>query len=235
MTSSRPASASILVVEDEIKTAETVALYLRHGGHRVTVVRDGAEALRRAVDEPWDLLVLDRMLPGLAGGALLRRLREVSDVPVILLTAMAGELDRLDGFRAGADDYVVKPFSPRELAARVEALLRRAGTSGSTPRTVRVGPLVVDPTGHEARIGAARLDLSPTEFRLLRCLAEAPNRTFSRAELVDRILEGPAEERVIDSHVKNLRRKLQAAGADPRWIATVFGRGYKLARPRDPS
>lgn len=235
MTGADPHRGSILVVEDEIKTGDTVALYLRHGGHRVTVVRDGAEALRRALDEPWDLLVLDRMLPGLEGSEMLRRLREVSDVPVILLTAMSGELDRLDGFRAGADDYVVKPFSPRELVARVDALLRRAGVSGRSPTGIRVGPLVVDPSGHEARVGSTAVDLSPTEFRLLHCLAEAPNRTFSRAELVDRVLEGPAEERVIDSHVKNLRRKLHDAGADPRWIATVFGRGYKLARPRSPA
>lgn len=227
--------ASILVVEDEFKTADTVALYLRHGGHRVTVLRDGAEALRRAMDEPWDLLVVDRMLPGLEGTELLGRLREVSDVPVILLTAMSGELDRLDGFRAGADDYVVKPFSPRELVARVDALLRRTGVGARTPRGIRFGPLVVDPEAHTARIGEAALELSPTEFRLLLRLAEAPNRTFSRAELVDRVLEGPAEERVIDSHVKNLRRKLQGAGAEPGWIATVFGRGYKLARPRQRS
>lgn len=235
MTGSAPAPASILVVEDEIKTADTVALYLRHGGHRVTVVRDGAEALRRATDEPWDLLILDRMLPGLEGSELLRRLREASDLPVILLTAMSGELDRLEGFRAGADDYVVKPFSPRELVARVEALLRRVGVSGRTSRGIRVGPLSIDPESHDVRVGARALDLSPTEFRLLHCLAEAPNRTFSRSELVERALEGSAEERVVDSHVKNLRRKLEGIGADPGWIATVFGRGYKLRRPRDPS
>jgi DNA-binding response OmpR family regulator len=224
-------SASILVVEDDAKTADTVALYLRHGGHRVTVERDGAEGLRRARNEPFDLVVLDRMLPGLEGGEILLRLRRVSDVPVILLTAMAGERDRLDGFRAGADDYVVKPFSPRELVARVDATLRRTGVSGRVSHAVQVGSLLVDPDAHVARIGDAELDLSPTEFRLLLRLAEAPNRTFSRRELVDRVLEGPADERVVDSHVKNVRRKIGGVGADPRWIRTVFGRGYKLAVP----
>lgn len=228
------ARASILLVEDDAKTADTVALYLRHGGHRVSVERDGAEGLRRATTEPFDLVVLDRMLPGLDGGEVLDRLRRISDVPVILLTAMAGERDRLDGFRGGADDYVTKPFSPRELVARVDAMLRRTGISGRRRRVVQVGGLVLDPEAHVARVGSDLLDLSPTEFRLLRCLAEAHHRTFSRAELVDRALSGDPDARVVDSHVKNIRRKLAAIGAAPGWIQTVFGRGYRLSIPNSP-
>ena len=152
-------------------------------------------------------------------------------MPVILLTAMAGERDRLDGFRAGADDYVTKPFSPRELVARVDAMLRRTGISGRRGRVVHIGQLRLDPDAHWARVGSEALDLSPTEFRILRCLAEAHGRTFSRAELVDRVLSGDPDDRVVDSHVKNLRRKFSAAGADPGWIRTVFGRGYQLAIP----
>ena len=226
-----PPRASILLVEDDVKTADTVALYLRHGGHRVAVERDGVGGLERVTTEVFDLVVLDRMLPRLDGGEVLKRMRRVTDVPVILLTAMAGERDRLDGFRAGADDYVTKPFSPRELVARVDAMLRRTGVSGRRGRVVQVGQLRLDPEAHWARVGPELLDLSPTEFRLLRCLAEAHHRTFTRAELVDRALSGDPDDRVVDSHVKNLRRKLSAVGADPGWIRTVFGRGYQLAVP----
>jgi two-component system response regulator AdeR len=229
-----PDRASILLVEDDIKTAETVALYLRHGGHRVVVERDGEGGLERATTEPFDLVVLDRMLPRLDGGEVLKRMRRVTDVPVILLTAMAGERDRLDGFRAGADDYVTKPFSPRELVARVDAMLRRTGVAGRRGRVVQIGALRLDPDAHWARIGSELLDLSPTEFRLLRCLAEAHHRTFSRSELVDRALSGDPDDRVVDSHVKNLRRKLTSVGADPGWIRTVFGRGYQLSIPTTP-
>lgn len=229
-----PGPASVLVVEDDVKTADTVALYLRHAGHRVRVARTGTEGLERALSESYDLVVLDRMLPGLEGTEILRRIREASPVPAILLTALAGELDRLDGFSSGADDYVVKPFSPRELVARVEALLRRTGTAESPDRGHRVGPLYVDPGAHRATLGGRPLDLSPSELRILGCLASAAQRTYSRAELVDRALEGHPSDRVVDSHIKNLRRKLVDAGGEAGWIHTVFGQGYRLAiRPRD--
>ncbi len=235
-TTHGPAKAgAVLLVEDDPKTAETVALYLRHAGHRVTVARTGSEGLERALTEPYDLVVLDRMLPGLEGSEVLRRLRAEAQTPAILLTAMAGELDRLDGFRAGADDYVVKPFSPRELVARVEALLRRSGVSGRRDAGVRVGPLRIDPEAQQATVGTGTLDLSPSEFRLLACLAAAPGRTFSRSELVDRALPGDPAARVVDSHVKNLRRKLASAGGEADWIQTVFARGYRLSIRRTSS
>jgi DNA-binding response OmpR family regulator len=239
----------ILVVEDDAKTAETVALYLRHDGHAVTVARDGAEGLERATRERWDLVILDRMLPHIEGVEVCARIRERSDVPVIVLTAVAGERDRLDGFAAGADDYVVKPFSPRELVARVRAVLRRA-EAGAERRAgvLRVGALTLDDQGRVAYLGRDALPLSPTEYRLLRALAGAPGRVFSRHELVGRALlpDSDADARVIDSHVKNLRRKLaRGSEAAPRpstgarasapAVHTVFGVGYKLVDPaRDP-
>jgi DNA-binding response OmpR family regulator len=246
---SAPPGSSILFVEDDVKTADTLALYLRHDGHVVTVARDGAEGLERATRERYDLVILDRMLPAIEGVEVCARIRERSDVPVIVLTAVAGERDRLDGFAAGADDYVVKPFSPRELVARVRAVLRRA-EAGAERRAgvLRLGALTLDDAGHAAALAGDALPLSPTEYRLLRALAGAPGRVFSRRELVERaLLPGSgAEERVIDSHVKNLRQKLaRATGppppptrgarlAPPR-IRTVFGVGYKLVDPaRDP-
>jgi two-component system response regulator BaeR len=235
----RTGPAAILVVEDDYKTADTVALYLRHAGFAIAIARDGADGLARALAEPFDLVILDRMLPGMEGVEVCRRIRERSAVPVIVLTAVAGEHDRLDGFDAGADDYVVKPFSPRELVARVQAVLRRAEAKAERDAGVlRVGPLVLDDGAHAATDAGRDLQLSPTEYRLLRALAAAPGRAFSRRELVDRALdpESDADERVIDSHVKNLRRKLREtidgtrsgeAGGRPA-IRTVFGVGYRL-------
>ncbi|NOT09331.1 MAG: response regulator transcription factor [Gemmatimonadales bacterium] len=224
-------SATILVVEDDGKTADTVSLYLRHAGFKVAVAPNGLEGLRRATAEPFDLVILDRMLPGLSGEEICRRLKSAADVPVIILTAMVEEEDRLDGFKAGVDDYVTKPFSPRELVARVRAVLRRAG--GSKERggdTVRVGALVLDQDAREAWLGDRALELSPTEFRMLTVLARAPGKVFPREELAERILrEGSeADIRTVDAHVKNLRRKLDRGGSDS-CIMTVFGVGYRLS------
>jgi len=222
---------SVLVVEDDFKTADTVALYLRHGGFRVAVARDGVHGLDLATQEPFDLVVLDRMLPGLDGVELCRRLRARSEVPVIMLTALVEEEDRLEGFRAGVDDYVSKPFSPRELLARAEAVLRRVGIQrGHRRGTVRVGRLAIDPEGHGAWFGERPLDLSPTEFRLLLTLASAPGKVFERQELADRALPegGTADLRTVDAHIKNLRRKLDTEG-QPSCIATVFSIGYRLS------
>ncbi len=245
MTAPVPGS-SILLVEDDFKTADTVALYLRHAGHRVALVRDGTEGLARAVEEPFDLVILDRMLPGIEGLDVCSRIRERSDVPIIMLTAVGGERDRLEGFATGADDYVVKPFSPRELVARAHAVLRRADARAARREGVlRVGPLVLDVPGRTATVHGHEIPLSPTEHRLLTVLARAPGRTFSRRELRERALsrDSDADDRVIDSHVKNLRRKLAEApggpdgdpGDAPSLLRTVFGAGYKLVDPsRDP-
>lgn len=237
--------SSILLVEDDFKTADTVALYLRHAGHRVALVRSGTEGLARAVEEPFDLVILDRMLPGIEGLDVCARIRERSDVPIIMLTAVGGERDRLEGFETGADDYVVKPFSPRELVARAHALLRRSEAAAARRAGIlRVGPLVLDLAGRTATLHGHEVPLSPTEHRLLAVLGRAPGRTFSRAELRERALsrESDAEDRVIDSHVKNVRRKLaevprptSEGGKAASLLRTVFGAGYKLVDPsRDP-
>ncbi len=225
-------SATILLVEDDPGTADTVALYLRHEGHRVEVVRDGARALERARQGAFDLLILDRMLPGVDGDEICREVRRRSDAPVMVLSALAEERDRLEGFAFGADDYVVKPFSPREIVARVRALLRRAPPGEGPSRPLRVGAITLDPERGEAWSGSRRLDLSPTEFRLLEVLARAPGRVFSRDELLDRAVAGgpDVDPRVVDAHVKNLRRKLDPRRRAGTPIRTVFGRGYALDR-----
>ena len=222
----------ILVVDDDAKTVASVRLYLEHAGCEVVSAADGREALVRAEAAPKpDLIVLDLMLPGLDGFEVCRRLREISDVPIIMLTARSTEEDRLEGLDLGADDYVIKPFSPRELAARVRAVLRRVPGGAEGP-PVRVGDLVVDAARHEVTRAGASIELTPREFRLLEALARAPGRAFSRAELLDRAFGADSEalDRTIDAHVVNLRRKLEADRQGPPLIETVFGVGYRLRR-----
>jgi DNA-binding response OmpR family regulator len=224
----------ILVVEDDPKTVQSVRLYLEHAGYAVIASGDGREALARAQDEPRpDLVVLDLMLPGLDGFEVCRRLREISDVPIIMLTARSTEEDRLEGLDLGADDYVIKPFSPRELAARVRAVLRRMPGAADGP-PVRVGDVVVDPARHEVTRAGRPIELTPREFRLLETLARAPGRAFSRAELLERAFGADSEalDRTIDAHVVNLRRKLEVGRAGEPLIETVFGVGYRLRRDR---
>jgi DNA-binding response OmpR family regulator len=224
----------ILVVDDDAKTALAVRLYLEHAGCEVASASDGRQALARAESEPRpDLVVLDLMLPGLDGLEVCRRLREISDVPIIMLTARSTEEDRLEGLELGADDYVIKPFSPRELAARVRAVLRRLpGASDGPP--LRLGELMVDPARHEVRWSGRQVELTPREFRLLETLARAPGRAFSRAELIERAFGADSEalDRTIDAHVANLRRKLEEGSATPSPIETVFGVGYRLRADR---
>ncbi len=223
------APADVLIVEDEARTADLVALYLRHEGFRVTVARDGTTARQHLATTPFDLMVVDRMLPGVDGIALAKFARETHDVPVIMLTAMVQESDRLDGFAAGAEDYVTKPFSPRELVARCRAVLRRVATHRERSRGgVRVGALFVDGEGGDACFGEQPLALSPTELRLLQVLMRSAGRAVSRDELAERALRGGSDigPRTVDAHVKNLRRKLEDAGA--ACIDTVFGIGYRL-------
>ena len=226
-------SARILVVEDDRKTADTVALYLRHEGFEVTLTANGSEGARLGAELPFDLCVLDRMLPGADGLTICRAIRERSSVPVIMLTAMVSEEERLQGFAAGVDDYVTKPFSPRELMARVRAVLRRTHLQREARvGIVRVGGLILDHERREARLHDRTLDMSPTEFRLLYVLAKSAGRVFTRDELAERALpEGSeATARTIDAHVKNLRRKLDGEDASERasHIDTVFGVGYRL-------
>ena len=230
MPAADSAAARILVVEDDRRTAELVATYLRHAGHRVAVEHDGLAGLARARAEEFDLLVLDRMLPGAEGVEVLGRLREASNVPVIFVTARTLEEERLEGFGAGADDYLTKPFDPRELVARVAALLRRT-PPGSQERT-RVGALLIDHAARQVTVGDAVLELTPSEFAILAALAERAGRVKSRGSLLEALPgEGlETRERTVDVHVANLRRKLAAADGSGRvTIETAFGAGYRLA------
>jgi DNA-binding response OmpR family regulator len=224
----------VLIVEDDAVVRETLTLYLEQAGFTVSTAATGPDGLARAAGADVSLVVLDLMIPGMSGQEVCRRLREQSRVPVIMLTARAAEDDRVSGLELGADDYVTKPFSPREVVARVQALLRRTGGSPApdAPAVLRLGDLEVDPWARCARVGARAVALTPTEFRLLETLVRTPGRVFSREELVARAF-GPGYDgidRTIDVHVTNLRRKLEAGGA-PRYIQTSHGQGYRAAAP----
>jgi DNA-binding response OmpR family regulator len=231
------AKARILVVEDDPKTIASVRLYLEHAGYEVDVASDGRSGLERARASPLpDLVVLDRMLPQLDGMAVCRAIRDTSRTPVILLTARTTEADRLEGLELGADDYVSKPFSPRELVARVRAVLRRTLQEEAEPSLIEAGGLRIDIRERVVAVGDRPVELTPREFGLLVAMARAPRRVFARRELVERAFgrDSDALERTVDAHVVNLRRKL---GLDPRgqpWIETVFGVGYRFARA-DPA
>jgi len=222
----------ILVVDDDAKTVASVRLYLEHAGFQVDTAGDGRAALDRArADPPPDLVVLDRMLPHLDGLAVCRLVRGESGIPVILLTARTSEADRLEGLDLGADDYISKPFSPRELVARVRAVLRR--TLPEEPEILAVGALTMDSGRREVTLGKRTVDLTPREYAILTALARAPGRVFSREELRDRAFgsDSDALERTVDAHIVKLRRKLAGAGdiaGAPR-VETVFGVGYRLA------
>jgi DNA-binding response OmpR family regulator len=215
----------ILLVEDDPKTSATVALYLQREGYEVVTAADGIEALQRAREREPHLVVLDLMLPRLDGLSVCRALRESSDAAIIMVTARSTEEDKLTGLDLGADDYVTKPFSPRELMARVRAVLRRA----TEDDVVEAAGITLDRTRREVRIGETPIAVTPTEYRLLDTLVRAGGRTFTRQELVERALgdEYDGLDRTVDVHVMNLRRKLGDAG---KAIVTVFGVGYKFAR-----
>ena len=233
------AKSRILVVDDDPKTVASLRLYLEHAGYEVAAAADGRQALARArVAPPPDLIVLDLMLPHVDGLTVCRILRGESDVPIIMLTARTTEEDRLEGLDLGADDYVPKPFSPRELVARVRAVLRRSpasGDAGGPP--IKAGRLTIDPARREVKVGTKAVELTPREFRLLETLARAPGRAFTREELVERAF-GPdyeALDRTIDAHVMNLRRKIEHDPAEPVYIQTVFGVGYRFVGRRGAS
>jgi two-component system alkaline phosphatase synthesis response regulator PhoP len=223
---------TVLVVDDEPKLVKVVREYLEHDGYRVVSAGDGREALERFRKERPDLVVLDLMLPELDGLEVCRRLRRESQVPIIMLTARAEEVDELIGLELGADDYVTKPFSPRTLLARVRSVLRRTAPVEDEEAPVSLGALKVDPSRYEATWEGTPLVLTPTEFRLLSALARRPGRVFERLELLERT-QGAAYagyERTVDAHVKNLRKKLAAVGGEEAAssVATVPGVGYKL-------
>jgi DNA-binding response OmpR family regulator len=226
-----------LVVDDEEPLARLVASYLEAASFDVEVVFDGPAAVEAAQSESFDVIVLDVMLPGIDGIEVCRRIRTFSDAYVLMLTARAEELDTLIGLSVGADDYVTKPFSPRELVARIQALLRRPRTAAGSLRgtsVLRVGDVVLDRDAHEARRSEEVLELTPLEFELLVALAEQPNVAFTRRQLLDRVWGDSwiGDEHVVDVHVANLRTKL---GDDPRsgrYVRTVRGVGYRIGSGR---
>jgi two-component system alkaline phosphatase synthesis response regulator PhoP len=222
----------VLVVDDDAKTVELVKLYLNRDGYRVLIAVDGIEALRLAREAKPDLIVLDLMLPGMNGIEVCRKLREESDVPIIMLTAKTTEDDRLAGLNVGADDYITKPFSPRELAARVRAVLRRIPDEMLMrgPEEVKHGDLKINFLKHEAYLSDQPLDLTAIEFKLLGIFAREPNRVFSRAQLIDKAVGYDFEgfDRTIDVHIHNLRRKLEPDDSRTKFIRTIYGAGYKF-------
>jgi two-component system, OmpR family, response regulator RegX3 len=228
----------VLLVEDEKAIRSAVAAYLEREGYWVTPAEDGQVALEAFAKHKFDVIVLDLMLPKVSGEEVCRRIRNASDVPIIMLTAKGEEEDRIAGLELGADDYLVKPFSPRELVARVRALLRRAHVDSEPQRDrLQFGDLEVDVTGHKAFLQGNELDLTASEFKLLTTLARYPGRVYSRMELVEKVLGYDFEgyERTIDSHVKNLRAKLEDDPRDPTYIWTVHGVGYRFEAPKTGS
>ncbi len=223
----------VLVVDDDVKTVELVKLYLNRDGYRVLTAYNGNDALQLAREGHPDLIVLDLMLPGMDGLDVCRILRNESDVPIIMLTALTTDDDRLTGLDLGADDYVTKPFSPRELAARVRAVLRRLpGERG--PEKIEHGELIVNFLKHEAFLEGRSLNLTPIEFKLLGALVKEPGRVFSRAQIIEQALGHDFDgfDRTIDVHILKLRRKLEPDPRHPRYIKTVYGAGYKLLEHR---
>jgi two-component system response regulator BaeR len=216
-------SADILVVEDEPKLAALLRDYLQAAGHRVTCLDDGLAVVPAVRAAEPQLILLDIMLPGRDGLDICRELRSFSEVPIMLITARVEEVDRLLGLDLGADDYICKPFSPREVMARVRAILRRCPPQAS-------GGLQLDAATYRARYAGVELDLTPVEFRLLHCLAATPGRVYSRDQLMNRLYDDHrvVTDRTVDSHVKNLRRKLEQVAPGQELIHSIYGVGYKL-------
>jgi DNA-binding response OmpR family regulator len=228
------ARGTVLVVDDDAQIRNLLRLYLERAGHRVTEAADGHAALERARSEKLDLVLLDVMLPGIDGLEICRRMREVSDTPIMLLTARSGDADKVLGLDLGADDYVVKPFSPRELMARVRAQLRRRRLPAPPSPTLVADGLVVDPNAMEATLDGAPLALTATEFRLLAALMGRPSRVFTRDELISAV-HGDDDpgiiDRTVDVHLGRLRGKLHDRAEEPRFITTVRSVGYRFAQP----
>ena len=218
----------ILVVDDEPQIVDLLRSYLRREGFDVDEAGDGEAALAACARRRPDLVVLDLMLPKVDGREVCRRIRETSQTPIIMLTARDEETDKLLGLELGADDYITKPFSPREVVARVRAVLRRGGREAV--EMVRVGDLIIDLRAHEVSLQGRRVDLTPTEFRLLEILAGHPNQVFTRMQLIDRVQGHAFEgyERTVDAHIKNLRGKVEPDPRNPHYILTVYGVGYKF-------
>ena len=235
MSTNGTMNKKVVVIDDEPSVQEVVRGYLEKDGYLVYVAGNGREGLALAERTKPGLLVLDLMLPDISGEEVAREIRARSDLPILMLTAKASEDERVDGLALGADDYLVKPFSPRELVARVRAILRRTqGTETPLVETLSFddGALEIDTIQHEVRRGGAPIELTPNEYKLLTTLARYPGRVYSRFELINHVQGYDYEgyERTIDAHVKNLRKKIEPDPRHPRYVETVFGVGYRLAK-----
>jgi DNA-binding response OmpR family regulator len=229
-------AATVLVVEDERKLRDLVRSYLERAGFTVLSTGSGAEAITMAGTASPDLVILDLGLPDVPGEAVARELRDTLSTPILMLTARSSEEDRIHGLELGADDYVTKPFSPRELVLRVQAILRRGGQRAAAGvASYGGGTLVIDEPQRQATVRGALVALTPTEWGVLIALATVPGRVYSRFELINRVrgYEFEGYERTVDSHVKNLRRKVEEDAASPRIVQTVMGGGYRLGLTRD--
>lgn len=225
------AGPTVLVVDDEPRIVDTLRLYLERDGFRVATAFDGRSALDAAERHRPDLIILDLMLPGVSGWDVTRELRSRSAVPIIMLTARSEETDRVVGLELGADDYVTKPFSPREVVARVRAVLRRSSPVEQSLHPVRLGDLVLDVERHEVSCSGKPVELTPAEFEMLATMARRPGRVFTRAQLIEAVqgYEYEGYDRAVDSHIKNLRKKLPPRCAEG--LRTVRGIGYKFDGP----
>jgi two-component system, OmpR family, alkaline phosphatase synthesis response regulator PhoP len=221
----------ILVVDDEPKIVQIARDYLERAGFSVLAAHDGAAAVATARAEKPDLIVLDLGLPEIDGLDVTRALRRESDVPIIMLTARAEEADKLVGLELGADDYLTKPFSPRELVARARALFRRIDSAVAGGEVIRAGDVTLDLGRMRATVGDREVELTPTEFQLLATLARQPGRVFTRAQLLDAVhgIAFESYERAIDAHVKNIRHKIEPNAREPKYIQTIYGVGYRFA------
>ncbi len=225
-------ASTIMVVDDEERLVSLVKSYLTQEGFRVVTAGDGREAMFVARHEKPDLIILDIMMPEMDGYEFMRLHRKERNTPIILLTAKVEEEDRVIGLEIGADDYVTKPFRPRELAARVRAVLRRTGRAEPEAEVLRAADVTVDRESHIVKVGDRFADLTPSEFDLLATMMSSPGRVFSRLDLLDRV-QGTAYEgyeRTIDAHIKNLRAKIEPDPRSPRYVETVYGVGYRFAR-----
>jgi DNA-binding response OmpR family regulator len=232
--------AKILVVEDELKIQQIIRAYLEKDGHEIFTALNGAQGSQQIREVKPDLVILDLMLPVIPGEQLLIELRQSSDIPVIILSAKTTEAERIFGLNIGADDYLAKPFSPRELVARVNAHLRRmqamGAASGWKPgQSFNGRRLVIDPNKYEVLVNGATVGLTPTEFKVLQLLAQTPGRVYTRSQLVE-LIQGysyDGYDRTIDSHIKNLRHKIEPNPEEPIFIITIYGVGYKFGGERD--
>ncbi|MDA8428292.1 MAG: response regulator transcription factor [Geobacteraceae bacterium] len=229
-------TSTILLVEDDARIAEVAIAYLERAGFRVMHTITGREAITFVSTNHPALVVLDLMLPDLSGESICRELKELADIPVIILTAKSSEEERLAGFALGADDYIVKPFSPREMVARVQAVLKRAGNTENGMRlSFNAGQLVIDDRSYTVVCREAVIRLTAVEFKILFALAAVPHKTFTREELVEKAMgcHFDGYERNIDSHIKNIRQKLGDSPKAPTFLITVYGLGYRFGGVRD--